>query len=178
MNRDFFKTKKEIEDWLNEHKVENYTLIPDEKYGFVVDVNGSVDLFGLNLKCIPIKFNMVTGDFYCSDNNLTNLKFSPVNVGIGFFCSGNKLTSLKYCPKEVGGRFSCGDNKITNLEFCPEKVGNGFYCFGNKELGILQSENRFNKIYSVHMDYIKKIEYENINNLADINNSIVKKNKI
>lgn len=40
----FYKDKKQITNWLDKYGVKNYILIPDEKYGFVVDVNGSVDL--------------------------------------------------------------------------------------------------------------------------------------
>ena len=55
-----------------------YTINPDGSY----DVIGNVYLHNKGLTKIPVKFNMVTGYFNCSEN---------------------KLTSLEGCPKEVGG---------------------------------------------------------------------------
>ena len=86
-------------------------LIPDEKYGFVVDVNGNVNLFGKYLTTIPVKFNKVSGNFYCYYNQLTSLEFSPRIVRGNFECSGNQLTSLEFCPQRVGGGFYCADNQ-------------------------------------------------------------------
>lgn len=33
------KTKIEIENWLNKYEIENYELIEDKDYGYVVNVN-------------------------------------------------------------------------------------------------------------------------------------------
>lgn len=56
---DTLKNKEEIIAWLDRYKVENYTLIEDAQYGFVVDVARSVDLKNKKLSMITIKFNVV-----------------------------------------------------------------------------------------------------------------------
>ena len=40
----FYKDKQQIINWLDAYEVKNYKLVPDEKYGFFVDVNNDVDL--------------------------------------------------------------------------------------------------------------------------------------
>ena len=77
-----------------------------------IDVHGDVDLYRLNLKKIPLKFNKVSGYFDCSYNNLTSLEGAPKEVGGAFWCTNNQLTSLEGCPKEVGGDFICIDSSI------------------------------------------------------------------
>ena len=71
---------------------------------------------------------IVTGDFYCSDNNLTSLEGAPKEVTGCFNCYCNNLTSLEGVPKEVGGYFNCSDNNLTSLEGAPKEVGGGYYC--------------------------------------------------
>ncbi len=100
----------------------------------------------------PLKFKEVSGDFYCTGNQLKSLKGGPESVEDGFYCHANKLESLEGGPKSVGGYFSCsrnilkslkggpkevgGDfdchyNQLTSLEGCPEKVGGYFHCNHN-----------------------------------------------
>lgn len=40
----FLKIQDEIIQWLDNHGIKNYTLIPDETYGFVIDVDGDVNI--------------------------------------------------------------------------------------------------------------------------------------
>ena len=80
-----------------------------------VDVDGSVDMRGMNLTEIPVKFVSVDGYFDCSCNNLTSLVGSPTSVSDDFDCSDNNLTSLDGYPKSiVGGDFYCSNNQLTN----------------------------------------------------------------
>lgn len=145
-------TEKEIVTWLDQYGVEGYTLVPDPEYGFIVDVLGDVDLHAKNLDYIPVKFNVVSGNFNCSHNHLTILKncpeevqgfhcgynrlttleFSPKIVTHYFYCHDNLLTTLKGAPQSVGERFHCSNNQLLNLEFCPKFVGESFYCHCNK----------------------------------------------
>ena len=101
----FYTDEKQIIDWLDKYKVKNYTLVPDEQYGFVVNVIGDVNLNDKKLFNIPVKFSEVTGIFNCSDNQLTSLKFCPQIVELNFNCSNNQLTSLEFCSQTVGGSF-------------------------------------------------------------------------
>jgi hypothetical protein len=106
------------------------------KYNFnsdgTIDVYGNVNLGSENLTKIPIKFNNVSGHFYCAVNNLTSLIGCPKSVGGNFSCFNNELTSLEDAPKSVGGWFDCSGNQLTSLEGCPKSVGKHFYCYNNK----------------------------------------------
>ena len=125
----FYKDKQQIINWLDSYAIKNYTLVPDEKYGFIVDVNSHVNLSFKELIDIPVKFNKAKGYFYC-DNN--------------------QLTSLEFCPQTVSGSFYCGANQLTSLEFSPQTVGGGFYCNKNPELKEIQKITDFKLIYLEH----------------------------
>ena len=128
----FYKDKQQIIDWLDLYEVKNYTLVPDEKYGFIVNVNGNVYLSDKKLLSIPVKFSEVVGSFSCYSNKLTSLEFSPQIIGDDFSCGYNKLASIEFSPQIIGDDFSCNNNKLTSLEFCPQAVGGSFYCHSNK----------------------------------------------
>ncbi len=87
--------------------------------GKKVNVRANVYLNDLNLKEIPITFNIVSGSFYCDNNELVSLKGSPIKVGGDFNCSSNNLNSLDKCPKEVKGSFYCKKN---NKKFMPDDI--------------------------------------------------------
>lgn len=120
---------------------------------YSVDYNGHIDIRGLELKEIPVKFGVVNGDFicadtqlvtlknsphtvkgdfYCSKNYLTNLQHGPTNVGGAYFCKENKLNSLLGCPKAINGTFDCSLNELTTLENCPQTIKSDFNCANNK----------------------------------------------
>ena len=40
MSHIFYKNPQDIKFWLDSMEIKNYTLIPDKKYGFMVDVVG------------------------------------------------------------------------------------------------------------------------------------------
>ena len=69
-------------------KIDNYTINPDGS----IDVDGDVVMLIFNE--LPIKFNKVSGNFYCSYNNLSTLKNFPNEVGGETFLYGNPLKSL------------------------------------------------------------------------------------
>jgi hypothetical protein len=101
----------------------------------IVNVNGDVNF---NYKSEDYKkvikkykFGHVSGDFMCSNNNLTSLEGAPDNVGGNFMCSNNNLTSLEGAPDNVEGSFMCYDNELTSLEGAPEEVGGDFVCTNN-----------------------------------------------
>ena len=107
------------------YDIENYTINQDES----INVNGNVDLsMKKKLTKLPLKFNKVSGNFYCHSNQLTSLEGSPKEIGGNFYCSNNKLTSLEGGPKEVGRYFCCQYNQLTSLEGGPKKVCGNFYC--------------------------------------------------
>ena len=114
LKEDFFDNigigeESQIRDWLESHKIQNYTLNNDLN----IDVDGNVRLNGYKEKQLPdyIKFRKVTGSFY--------------------IISCDELKSLEGCPKEVGGNFDCSDcPKLTSLKGAPKEVGGNFYCWG------------------------------------------------
>ena len=85
-------------------------------------INGNVDLRNLHLTKLPdfIKDTIVSGNFYCSYNQLTSLQGAPQSVGGSFYCSYNQLTSLQGSPKSVGGSFFCNNNQLTSFQGFPK----------------------------------------------------------
>ena len=126
------RNKIEIENWLNQYGITNYELIPDEKYGYVVNVLGYVDLIGKNLESIEVKFNIIDGNLNCSENKLEDLNWCPEIVygNVNFY--NNKLKDLKNAPKIIKGFFSVSSNEVVSLIGCPEIINSDFYCYGNK----------------------------------------------
>ena len=145
----------------SKYNIRNYTINDD----LSIDIKGSVYLFNKSLTKLPLKFNIVSGDFDCSHNKLTTLEGSPKEVGsnfycyynelttlegspndisIDFICSNNQLTTLEGSPKNVGGNFDCSDNQLTTLKGIPKWVGENFYCSGNKLTMFLNIGKSFN----------------------------------
>ena len=122
----FIQTDSEIHELCKKYGITNYTI-----NNGLVDVDGDVDLYDENLTKLPIKFGNVSGNFYCSSNQLTTLEGAPESVGDGFYCRNNQLTTLEGCPKSVGGNYYCSKNELTSLEGTPESVGGHFYCYNN-----------------------------------------------
>ena len=122
--------RNEIEKWLKEYDIKNYTINDD----FTINVSGNVNLFRRDLTEFPdyIQFGVVRGNFVCTDNNLTSLRGVPREVGQGFYCDINKLTSLEGAPEKVGEKFDCNYNQLSSLEGGPKEVGESFYCTRNK----------------------------------------------
>jgi hypothetical protein len=110
-----------IQDICKQYKIENYTINDDGS----IDVNGDVNLSWLGITELPLRFNKVTGDFFCSHNNLTSLKGCPRWVGGFFNCIYNQLTSLEFSPDYVGGYFSCRCNKLTD-NYCDTEIKDTF----------------------------------------------------
>lgn len=141
--------KPNIRKWLNRYNVKNYTLVPDEQYGFVVNVDGDVNLYNKQISAIEIKFNIVSGYFYCPLNNLTSLEGCPTLVGGLFNCSRNELTSLEHCPESIGGGLDISNNKINNLYHLPKNISGSFLCHNNEGLGNFQKVVDFSEIKEI-----------------------------
>lgn len=134
-----------IHDICRQYDITNYIINDD----LSIDVDGDVGLCNRKLTKLPLKFRNVTGnfycsynqltslegapqtvgvDFYCQDNQLTTLEGAPQTVGCGFYCSYNQLITLKGTPQTVMGNFDCYNNQLTSLEGAPQTVGGIFYC--------------------------------------------------
>ena len=173
------KTKIEIENWLNKYNIKNYSLIEDNKYGYIVNVNDSVYLSSKKLINIDVKFNKVNGGFFCFGNKLKSLKGCPEEVNGHFDCSDNELESLDG-PKIINGNFYCHNNKINNLErlnnlLNMEIQNNYIHLANNPELYELQYITDFNEIKKILKIYKEKNE---LNSLIITDDEIIKKNII
>jgi len=107
--------------------IKNYTINPDES----IDVDSDVNLYNKGLKKLPLKFNKINSDFYCSWNKLTTLEGSPKEVNGDFYCYDNKLISFEYTPRIIRGDFGCEGNNIKSFEYFPVFIKIDFYCLGN-----------------------------------------------
>ena len=119
-----------VQEWLEEfYKRKDIHKNEDGSY----DVDEDVNLVDMMLEKFPLKFNKVSGSFYCYSNKLTSLEGAPTSVGGDFWCNVNNLTTLEGAPPSVGGNFLCNSNKLTSLEGAPTFVGGNFVCYKNKK---------------------------------------------
>jgi len=161
INESWFR-KPFIKRKCDKYGIKNYTINSDGS----IDVDGDVDLSDMRLTKLPIKFNHVSGDFYCDHNRLTTLEGSPKSVGGSFWCHSNQLTTLEGSPQSVSGYFDCGYNNLTTLEGSPKSVGGHFNCYFNKILtfegapnhiggGFYCGKNPIENIWYLFKDYSK-----------------------
>lgn len=148
------KTKEEIEGWLEQHYIYNYTINDD----FTVNVHESVCL-NKDTPNILVQFNTIEGDFVCSHIGLQSLKGSPKVVTGSFICEGNPLTSLKYGPIEVHRDFSCNYTQIQDLQFSPKKVGRNFSCYRCELRSFWGCPKKIHGSFYCSENHIKSFQY-------------------
>lgn len=120
--------KDNIDSTCSKYRIKNYTINQDGS----IDVDGDVDLASRVLTELPLKFNKVSGNFFCNNNRLTTLIGCPNIVSGNFYCTYNHLESLVGCPSEVGGKFNCYNNQLTSLIGCPIIIRGDFLCSSNE----------------------------------------------
>jgi hypothetical protein len=147
--------KDRIDSFCKKHRITNYSINGDGS----IDVDGGVILAQMRLKQIPIKFNKVSGSFYCGYNGLTSLVGCPVQVGGYFDCANNSLTSLNGCPAEVGSDFRVYDNELTSLEYCPKKIAGHLLCSGNKITTLKGSPEVIGANFNCHINRLTSLEH-------------------
>ena len=123
---------KNIDSICRTYGITNYTICSDGS----IDVDNDVDISNKNLTKLPLKFNIVSGFFFCFNNKLTTLEGSPKEISGGFYCQYNKLISLEGSPIKVGRNFSCNNNQLTSLKGSPKEVGMDFYCYYNQLIAL------------------------------------------
>ena len=115
--------------WLDECADGEWKLNPQTG---LVDINGDFYCSEQGLTDFKgVRFGKVSGGFYCEGNQLTTLEGAPRAVSLSFHCGGNQLTSLIVAPQSVGGDFNCRSNQLTTLVGAPQTVDRGFYCENN-----------------------------------------------
>ena len=85
---------KTIEELCEKHGIENYIINDDGS----IDVNGGVYIQNSEFTKLPLKFNKVSGDFSCYNNELTSLDsktFSKLNKLERLWLWQNWLTSIE-----------------------------------------------------------------------------------
>jgi hypothetical protein len=122
------QTHEEIKKWLDGYGIRNYTIRP----GGVIDVDGHVDLLKLREKMLPVQFGTVSGNFFCSNADITSLKGVPQRIYGYFSCYGTNITSLEYAPQHVGGDFHCNQARylrsLSGTDKIIKHVGGRFCC--------------------------------------------------
>jgi hypothetical protein len=131
--KELFEAQTELSQeqikWLDKCTAGKWTLNPQTG---LVDVDGDFYCSDQDLTDFKgVRFGVVTDDFNCSNNRLTSLEGAPQKVGRGFYCPNNRLTSLEGAPQIVGGNFDCSVNSLTSLEDGPQTVGGFYNCFSN-----------------------------------------------
>ena len=121
-------TDMDIASWLKMNCEVSGNIIIDNE---LINIDGNIKIIS-KITRIPVKFGVVTSNFYCYNNQLISLEGAPREVGGSFNCYNNNLTSLVGAPDKVGGGFNCSFNQLTSLVGAPRVVGGGFYCYGNK----------------------------------------------
>lgn len=139
MTHELLRERLDIVSWLERRKIANYELIEDREYGYTVNVGESVYLYSRKLKFIKVKFNIISGNFDCSDNNLISLYGAPSKVYGNFSCSYNYLRTLRNSPEIVKGSLYSWGNRLEKIEVkdLPDIEGN-IYVNNNPLLGDIQ----------------------------------------
>ncbi|MCR5225332.1 MAG: DUF2971 domain-containing protein [Alphaproteobacteria bacterium] len=173
LKKRYFDLTKEF---LEIHNISKYSFpFSYETCPILVDVDGDVDLGNKNLTDADIKFKFrnVTGNFNCSKNRLTSLKFAPDFVGSNFDCSNNELTSFDNAPEFVGGDFDCSNNKLTSLGNKPLCIVGDLYYSDNPSLPSLPE-----RIFTNPDEEIDEQKFKTIGNITikgSIRNKLTKK---
>jgi len=149
-----------IDDICKEYNIKNYTINQDGS----IDVDGDVNIVDGRICVLPLIFNIVNGNFDCSNNYLTTLERSPKYVSGDFKCNANQLITLKGAPQYIGGDFVCSSNKIITLDYFPDNVGD-IYC----------ARNPIEYIYNTYIQKIDNIELFNSFNIIKENTINVKR---
>lgn len=173
-----YNTKEEIENWLKEMKIEKYRINKD----LTIDVDQCVKLI-LKIKELPVKFNIVKGDFFAKES-LTTLKGFPEIVQGDFFCQNtdienldnfpreihgrinllnNKLTSLKGIPSIIYNDFSCKRNKLTSLQYCSQEIRGDFHCSENLLTDLKYFPQIITRNIDVSNNQLTTLEHINLN---------------
>jgi hypothetical protein len=147
---------------------EDCTKNNDGSYSFT----GNIDLNGMNLTALPIKFGTVDGHFYCSGNELTSLEGAPSTVGRYFSCSNNQLTSLEGAPSTIGGDFSCSYNQLTSLVGAPSTIGGYFRCSYNQLTSLVGAPSTVGRYFSCRYNKVKFTE-EDVRKVSNVKGEII-----
>jgi hypothetical protein len=150
----FPTTREEVIQVCKKYKIIDYTINDD----LSIDVDGNVRLENIDLEYLPLRFNYVSGSFYCYKNELKTLEGGPQTVGGNFQCYYNSLETLKGCPQTVDGDFDCNRNKLKTLEGGPQTVGGNFRCYYNRLKTLEGSPQTVDGDFNCHFNKLETLE--------------------
>lgn len=116
-------SQQQIHDWLSKQGITAFTINDDNS----VDVDGDIELGGVRLYKIPVKFSSITGSVTIAECLFQTLEGLPPIIGGDLTVHGMVLHSLAGAPKEVRGSVSLDATTIKDASICPiEHVGRHF----------------------------------------------------
>lgn len=133
--KDALEISEDIKQWLSDNgiKLSDCTMTSDG-----LNVNQSVRILRVDGGKLPVKFNIINGDFRVSMCDLVTLEGSP-NHCVTFNCENNqRLASLEGGPLNVTGHYYFSGTDIENLIGVPDTIGGDFYGTGCKRLSSLK----------------------------------------
>jgi hypothetical protein len=166
----FPTTREGVIEVCEKYKIIDYTINDD----LSIDVDDDVYLQEKDLKHLPLKFNYVSGSFYCYKNELKSLKGCPQTVEGNFECSFNGLKSLEGCPQTVGGYFDCFGNELKTLEGSPKTVVGDFFCDYNELKTLEGSPQTVSGNFNCGNNELTDLEhFPEVNGIIDIHGNTV-----
>jgi len=150
----FPTTREGVIQVCEKYEIKNYTINDD----LSIDVDDNVHLGFKMLEYLPLKFNYVSGDFYCNNNELKTLEGCPQTVNGVFSCHHNQLKTLEGCPQTLDGDFNCSENKLKTLEGSPQTVGGYFACYDNGLKTLEGSPQTVNGNFNCSYNELKTLE--------------------
>lgn len=172
----FLHTRSTLEDWLQSQKIYKYVIHPD----LSVDALQSISFGCQNLKCLPVRFRSVEGNFHCSynqlttlegcpqyvagdftatDNCLTSLQGGPLVVKGNYEVAHNQLTSLEYLASEIGASLYVSNNELSSLEFCPKTILNSFDCAHNQLVSLKGGPQTVGNVFNCRGNQLRSLEF-------------------
>ena len=145
--------RNEIEKWLKEKGIKNYTI---DKLTINVE-NASVNLVAYDKEELP--------------SEKCKIKFGEIKGG-DFLCSYGKFTSMEGFPTKVEGRFDMRYTKIKNFDDVPELTEINDYAFAGcvylQEVKIPDSVKKIGKYAFCNCSNLTKIEIpESVKEIAE-----------
>lgn len=167
---------KYIVQKLIEMGIDNYKLT---KLG--VEVYGNVSIRDYKCKKLPVKFNIIHGDFEVTRcgietlenfptkingdlkvtfNNIKDLVGGPRVVEEHYICRNNYLENLLGSPKYINGDFDCSYNRLKTVSNSPDYVDGNFDCSHNHIETLVSSP--------INVDGIFNCSHNNLTDLKGI----------
>ena len=76
--------------------------------------SGHLDIHG-HVNSLDGRPDQITGEFDCSNNDLTDLVGGPTNISGSYNCSENRLVTLLGSPEYTSADFDCAKNNLSSL---------------------------------------------------------------